>query len=314
MVAQLYHKYTLPANLLDARLDGEFSNLYSYITSSLSIPLPIASGGTNSSTALSNNRVMKSSGGAIVEAAAITASRALISDSNGIPTPSTVTSTTLAFLDATSSVQTQINGKQASGSYITSLTGGVTASGPGASAATVVTNANLTGPITSSGNATAIASQTGTGTKFVVDTSPVLVTPNIGTPSAGTLTNCTGLPAAGILAAAWSTSTPTISAQTGTITTSSASFRYQQVGKTVIFSTAIVITTAGTGIGNLIATLPVNTNDTLGVQVAVGYDGLTGVMVRAFAVTNTLVIRNYINGSIIASGTTVYVTGLYEAA
>ena len=42
------------------------------------------------------------------------------------------------------------------------------------------TNANLTGVITSVGNATSIASQTGTGTKFVVDTSPTLVTPNIG--------------------------------------------------------------------------------------------------------------------------------------
>lgn len=47
-------------------------------------------------------------------------------------------------------------------------------------AATVTTNANLTGPIASSGNATSITSQTGTGTKFVVDTSPTLVTPNIG--------------------------------------------------------------------------------------------------------------------------------------
>jgi len=46
--------------------------------------------------------------------------------------------------------------------------------------ATVTTNANLTGPITSSGNATSIASQTGTGTKFVVDTSPTLITPDIG--------------------------------------------------------------------------------------------------------------------------------------
>ena len=46
-------------------------------------------------------------------------------------------------------------------------------------AATVTTNANLTGPITSIGNATSIASQTGTGTKFVVDTSPVIVTPTI---------------------------------------------------------------------------------------------------------------------------------------
>jgi hypothetical protein len=47
-------------------------------------------------------------------------------------------------------------------------------------AATVTTNANLTGVITSSGNATSIASQTGTGTKFVVDTSPTLVTPTLG--------------------------------------------------------------------------------------------------------------------------------------
>ena len=41
-------------------------------------------------------------------------------------------------------------------------------------AATVTTNANLTGPITSSGNATSIASQTGTGTTFVMSASPVI--------------------------------------------------------------------------------------------------------------------------------------------
>lgn len=40
--------------------------------------------------------------------------------------------------------------------------------------------ANLTGVITSVGLVTSIASQTGTGTKFVVDTSPNLVSPNIG--------------------------------------------------------------------------------------------------------------------------------------
>jgi hypothetical protein len=51
-------------------------------------------------------------------------------------------------------------------------------------AATVTTNANLTGVITSVGNATSIASQTGTGTKFVVDTSPTLVTPVLGVATA----------------------------------------------------------------------------------------------------------------------------------
>lgn len=43
--------------------------------------------------------------------AAITANRALISDANGLPIASAVTNTTLAFLDATSSVQTQLNAK-----------------------------------------------------------------------------------------------------------------------------------------------------------------------------------------------------------
>ena len=69
------------------------------------------------------------------------------------------------------------------------LTGGVTSVG---NAATVVTNANLTGAITSVGNATAIAAQTGTGSVFVMQASPTLTTPNIGTPSAGVVTNLTG--------------------------------------------------------------------------------------------------------------------------
>ncbi len=43
------------------------------------------------------------------------------------------------------------------GDQTITLTGGVTGSGTGSFAATVVTNANLTGPVTSTGNATAIA-------------------------------------------------------------------------------------------------------------------------------------------------------------
>ena len=51
---------------------------------------------------------------------------------------------------------------------------------------------NLTGPITSVGNATSIASQTGTGTKFVVDQSPTIVTPTLsGNTTAGTINNTT---------------------------------------------------------------------------------------------------------------------------
>lgn len=49
-------------------------------------------------------------------------------------------------------------------------------------AATVTTNASLAGVITSVGNITSIASQTGTGSKFVVDTSPTFIT-SITTPA-----------------------------------------------------------------------------------------------------------------------------------
>lgn len=77
----------------------------------------------------------------------------------------------------------------------TSFTGagtGLTGTGASFTAGNVTTNANLTGPITSSGNATAVASQTGTGSTFVMNTSPTLVTPLLGTPTSGVLTNCTG--------------------------------------------------------------------------------------------------------------------------
>ena len=77
--------------------------------------LPISSGGTNSNSALSNNRVMQSFGGAIVEAAAITAARALISDANGIPTHSVTTATELSYVNGvTSAIQAQIDSKLAS--------------------------------------------------------------------------------------------------------------------------------------------------------------------------------------------------------
>ena len=56
-----------------------------------------------------------------------------------------------------------------------------------------VAPSNLTGVITSVGPATSIASQTGTGTKFVVDTSPTLVTPVLGVATATSI-NGTSIP------------------------------------------------------------------------------------------------------------------------
>jgi hypothetical protein len=64
----------------------------------------------------------------------------------------------------------------------------------------ILAPSNLTGPITSVGNVTSIASQTGTGTKFVVDTSPTLVTPVLGVATATSI-NGTTIPASKTLVA-----------------------------------------------------------------------------------------------------------------
>lgn len=68
----------------------------------------------------------------------------------------------------------------------------------------VLAPSNLTGPITSTGSATSIASQTGTGTKFVMDTSPTLVTPVLGVATATSI-NGTSIPSSKTLVATDST-------------------------------------------------------------------------------------------------------------
>jgi len=77
----------------------------------------------------------------------------------------------------------------------------------------VLAPSNLTGPITSVGATTSIASQTGTGTKFVVDTSPTLVTPVLGVATATSI-NGTTIPSSKTLVATDST-TYVVPSQTG---------------------------------------------------------------------------------------------------
>lgn len=100
---------------------------------------------TNGTTTLNGHFIDSSFGGA---------AKALVSTAGKAITESAVTGTELGFVSGvTSSIQTQLNGKQASGSYITALTGDVTAAGPGSSAATLAT---VNGNVGSFGSSTSI--------------------------------------------------------------------------------------------------------------------------------------------------------------
>ena len=81
-------------------------------------------------TNLKNSKQNNITGGAsTITTSNLTTNRALVSDGSGKVAVSAVTNTELGYLDGvTSNIQTQLNGKQASGSYMT-LSGNQTASG-----------------------------------------------------------------------------------------------------------------------------------------------------------------------------------------
>jgi len=124
---------------------------------------------------------------------------------NGGTGVTTSTGTGATVLSISPSLTTPALGTPASG-VATNLTG----TAASLTAGNVTTNANLTGHVTSVGNAAvlgaftsaqlsaALSDETGSGLA-VFSTSPSLTTPALGTPSSGTLTNCTGT-AAGLTA------------------------------------------------------------------------------------------------------------------
>jgi hypothetical protein len=128
----------------------------------------------------------------------------------------------------------------------TNLTG--TASG--LTAGNVTTNANLTGVITSVGNATSIASQTGTGSKFVVDTSPTISNPTVtGSFTATGLVPYAALATAAIASnAQYLAGTPNEVVQSGTIYQAETVTTF---GATTTFDFSTFINTAVTLTGNI---------------------------------------------------------------
>lgn len=109
------------------------------------------------------------------------------------------------------------------------------------------------------------------------------------------------------------TYTPTITAASGTITTSSATASYIKIGRKVFVELNIIITTAGTGIGYLIATLPFQASNNIGCA-GVETNYVLAIMASITAGESVIRISKYDATTIIGNTKDVRISFAYTTA
>jgi hypothetical protein len=142
-------------------------------------------------TQLNAKQATITGGATSITSSNLTVSRALVSDGSGKVAVSAVTSTEVGYLDGvTSAIQTQLNAKGVGSVTSVAVSGGTTglttSGGPITGSGTIT----LAGTLAVANGGTGVTSSTGSGSN-VLSTSPTLVTPVLGTPSSGNLSNCT---------------------------------------------------------------------------------------------------------------------------
>ena len=204
---------------------------------------------------------------------------------------------TVAATDSILQAIQKLNGNDATNA---NLTGMVTSVG---NTTTVVTNANLTGAITSVGNAsslgsftslqlaTALTDETGTGS-LVFATSPTLVTPALGTPSSGTVTNLTG------------TASININGTVGATTATTGVFTTLSVGNAYVINGGLLGYGAGSG-GTVTQATSKTTNVTLNKP-----SGMITMNAAALAAGASVLFR--VNNTMCNVSTNVIVNGSYS--
>ena len=144
---------------------------------------------------------------------------------------------------------------------------------------------------------TAVTDETGTGS-LVFATSPTLVTPVLGTPASGTLTNCTGLPVSGISDFGWNLATFLVTPSSLNL----ASAVTDETGSgSLVFATSPTITTsivAGSASMNIFNTVATTVN-AFGAATALSVGAVTG----STTINNNLVVT----GNLTINGTTTTV-------
>lgn len=108
--------------------------------------------------------------------------------------------------------------------------------------------------------------------------------------------------------------TPTVTAQTGTFTTVSATGKYTKIGRKVAYTITITITTVGTAAGWIKATLPFTNNSASNYAAAGRENAVAGFMCqgRIMASATQIEVFKYDGANPIAAGHVIIMSGHYE--